>query len=180
MLVLFLAGALALWPFISFVCFAIMGPRRADTLAATVSRRAGMCFLIGVGVAIASVVLAVLVPFVFFWLPGLETAYSIAFFVVAAVGYTGVSLWVGRGLVKGGSGMGATILGAVLITLIQLIPVIGWFIAWPIFAFLALGAAVLSGFGTSVDWLLPRSETEPIGRPRRETLPEAPASEPRA
>ncbi len=174
-LVLFLVCGLALWPLVSFVSFAVMGQQRAETLAATVAQRAGMCFLIGFGVWIASIVLSIFVPFVFFWLPGLHTAYTIAFLVVAAVGYTGVSLWVGRSLVKGGTGMGATILGAILITLIQLIPVIGWFIAWPIFAFMALGAAVLSGFGTSVDWLLPRSETEPIARPRQEPVSYPPA-----
>ncbi len=169
-LVLFLVFGLALWPFVSFVSFAIMGQTRAETLASTVSQRAGMCFLIGVGFWFAAIVLGVFVPFVFFWLPGLETAYTMAFFVVAAVGYTGVSLWVGRGLIKGGTGMGATILGAILITVIQLIPLIGWFIAWPIFGFLSIGAAVLSGFGTSVDWLLPRSETEMIARPPHEPI----------
>ena len=174
-LVLFLIFALALWPFVTFVCFAILGQQRADTLATTVAQRAGMCFLIGFGVWIGSLVLSVFVPFVFFWLPGLETIYTIAFLVVAAVGYTGVSLWVGRGLVKGGTGMGATILGSILITVIQLIPVIGWFIAWPIFGFLALGAAVVSGFGTSIDWLLPRSETESIARPRHEPVSQPPA-----
>jgi len=61
--------------------------------------------------------------------------------------------------------MAPAVLGAGLIGLIQLIPLLGWFIAWPIFGFLALGAAALSGFGTSVDWMLRRSEAEPVPRP---------------
>ena len=52
-----------------------------------------------------------------------------------------------------------------IVTLVQFIPVIGWFIATPIFGFLALGAAILSGFGTSVDWMLQRSEIDPVPRP---------------
>jgi hypothetical protein len=62
--------------------------------------------------------------------------------------------------------MGATgVLGAILVTIFQFIPIIGWFIATPFFGFLALGAAVLSGFGTSVDWMMQRSEAEPVPRP---------------
>ncbi|MEZ5395632.1 MAG: hypothetical protein R2724_22845 [Bryobacterales bacterium] len=85
--------------------------------------------------------------------------------MLAAIGYTGVSFWVGGAFVKSRSIAATGVVGAILITIIQFIPVIGWFIATPVFGFLALGAAVLSGFGTSPDWMIQRSEVDPIPRP---------------
>ncbi|MDA0204558.1 MAG: hypothetical protein O3A53_09890 [Acidobacteria bacterium] len=158
--------ALAIWPVVSFICFAIMGPQRVGVVASTVNERAGMCFLVGLGSWIASILLSVMIPIMFFWMPGgMESVVTLAFFVTAAVGYTGVGYWVGRGMIRGGSGVGATILGSILITFIQAIPVIGWFIAFPIFGWLSLGAAIVSGFGTSADWLFPRTTRDVIARP---------------
>jgi hypothetical protein len=139
----------------------VLGPRRVAVLHETISRRAGMCLLLGFGAWVASIFL----PLVLFWLPPADFIIGLAFFLVAAIGYAGVSYWVGRGLVKSRSITATGVLGAVLVTLIQFVPVIGWFIATPVFGFLALGAAVLSGFGTSVDWMMQRSEVEPMPRP---------------
>ena len=165
-IVIVLLLALAIWPIVSFICFAIMGPQRVGIVASTVNERAGMCFLVGLGSWVASIMLSVMIPIMFFWIPGgMESVVTVSFFIVAAVGYTGVSFWVGREMIKGGSGVGATILGSVLITFIQAIPVIGWFIAFPIFGWLSLGAAILSGFGTSADWLFPRTTRDVIARP---------------
>jgi hypothetical protein len=165
-IVIVLLLALAIWPVVSFICFAIMGPQRVGVIASAVNQRAGMCFLVGLGSWIASIMLTMMLPLMFFWMPGgLESVVTVAFFIAAAVGYTGVSFWVGRGMIKGGSGAGATILGSVLITFIQAIPIIGWFIAFPIFGWLSLGAAILSGFGTSADWLFPRMTRDVIARP---------------
>lgn len=158
--------ALAIWPIVSFICFAIMGPQRVAIVASTVNQRAGMCFLVGLGSWVASIMISVMIPMLFFWIPGgFESVITLAFFVTAAVGYTGVGFWVGRGMIRGGSGAGATILGSILITFIQAIPVIGWFIAFPVFGWLSLGAAILSGFGTSADWLFPRTTRDVIARP---------------
>jgi hypothetical protein len=165
-IVIALLLALAIWPIVSFICFAIMGPQRVGVVASTVNERAGMCFLVGLGSWVASILLSVMIPIMFFWIPGgLESVVTLAFFVAAAVGYTGVGFWVGRGMIRGGSGLGATIVGSILITFIQAIPIIGWFIAFPIFGWLSLGAAILSGFGTSADWLFPRTTRDVIARP---------------
>jgi hypothetical protein len=160
-LVLVAVFALAIWPIVTLVTISALGPRRVAVLHETVTTRAGMCFLLGFGTWIASI----LMPLVLFWLPPAEFIVFLAFMAVAAVGYAGVSYWVGRGLVKSRSMAATGVLGAILVTIIQFIPVIGWFIATPIFGFLALGAAVLSGFGTSVDWMLQRSEADPVPRP---------------
>ena len=153
--------AVALWPVVTLITISALGPRRVAVLRETVSQRAGMCLLLGFGTWVASMFL----PMVLFWLPPADFIIGLAFLVVAAIGYAGVSYWVGRAFVKSRS-MGATgVLGAILVTIFQFIPVIGWFIATPFFGFLALGAAVLSGFGTSVDWMMQRSEVEPVPRP---------------
>jgi len=159
-LLLVAAGLLA-GPFITFVAVAILGEQRVETVQQTVSQRAGMSFLIGLAVWFSSII----VPIMMFWAPGVETLVTIAFFAVAAVGYAGIGLWVGRGMINSNGVMAPALFGSGLVGLIQLIPVIGWFIAWPIFGLLALGAATLSGFGTSVDWMLRRSEAEPVPRP---------------
>jgi hypothetical protein len=164
--VVLLVLALVLWPIVSLFSFVILGHERVGVIAGTVNQRAGMCFLVGVGTWFGSIILTVMMSLFFFWLPGgMESLTTLAFFIVAAVGYTGVSFWVGRGMIKGGNGMGAAVLGSVLITFVQAIPVIGWFIAFPIFCCLSPGAAVLSGFGTSTDWLLPRAAHDVIAKP---------------
>lgn len=163
-LVLFVVASLAFGPILAALTLAVAGERRIEVVRDTLNQRLGMSFLLGVGVFFGSFVLSIALQIVLFWAP-FQIPVGLVLFVVAAVGYAGLGLWVGRGLVRSGGAMGAVVLGSVLIAFVQLIPVIGWFLLWPIFGSLALGAAVLSGFGTSVDWLLPRSETEPIARP---------------
>ena len=153
--------ALCFWPLVTFILITVLGQRRVSVLHETISQRAGMCLLLGFGTSISSTFL----PLVLFWIPPADFLISLAFFTVAAVGYTGVSYWLGRGLVKSRSMRATGVLGAILVTIIQFIPIIGWFIVTPAFAFLAIGAAVLSGFGTSVDWMMQRSEIDPAPRP---------------
>jgi len=166
--VVLLAGivlAIALGPLLAALTLAIAGEQRIETVRQTLNQRFGICFLVGIGIFVGGFILSILLGIALFWLPGANTLVTAATFVVSAVGYTGLGLWVGRGLIRSGGAMGATILGSILITFVQLIPVIGWFILWPVFLMVALGAATVSGFGTSVDWLLPRSEADPIARP---------------
>jgi|GEM_PF-961806 len=162
---LVLIAVIAFLPVVSAIVLAVAGEQRIEVVRQTLNQRFGMCFLIGLGVSIGSFILSILLGIALFWLPGANTIITIGGFVVAAVGYTGLSLWVGRGLMRSGGAMGATVLGAILITFIQAVPIIGWFLLWPFFGCLATGAAVVSGFGTSVDWLLSRAEAEPIARP---------------
>ncbi len=164
-LVIGLLVALAFGPVLAAITLAVLGEPRITVIRDTLNRRLGMCFLVGLAVFVGSFVLSIGLQIALFWAPGVEGLAGMAMFVVSAVGYTGLSLWVGRGLVSNGSAMGSTVLGAILITFVQLIPLLGWFLLWPIFSLLALGAAVVSGFGTSIDWLLRRAETEPIARP---------------
>lgn len=167
-IVLLLLGAvvfLIALPAVAALTHTLLGEERVSVLADTMSLRAGMCFVLGIAVWIGSIVAGIVLSIALFWVPGSESLMSIAFLALAAVGYCGLSHWIGRGLVASGSPMGATVLGAILVTIVQAIPVLGWFIIFPIFGFMALGSAAMSGVGTSVDWLMPRRETDPIPRP---------------
>ena len=120
-----------------------------------------------VAATIAYFVLSFALGIALFWLPGSNLIITALYFVASAVGYAGLALWVGRGLIRSGGAMGAVILGSILVGFIQLVPVLGWFLVWPVFSVTTLGAAILSGLGESVDWLLPRAEAEPIARPQQ-------------
>jgi len=166
--VLLLLGALVFLialPAVAALTHTLLGEERVSVLADTMSLRAGMCFVLGIAVWLGSIVAGIVMSIALFWVPGNESLISIAFLALAAVGYCGLSHWIGRGLVSSGSPMGATVLGAILVTIVQAIPVLGWFIIFPVFGFMALGSAAMSGLGTSVDWLMPRRETDPIPRP---------------
>lgn len=160
--VLLLLLAFAIWPLIAYITYSILGERRAMVLRDTVDRRAGMSFLLGLAIWISWFVLSVAL----FWLPAGDAPLWIAYGVVAAVGYVGICLWVGGGMIRSGNPKGTLVLGAVLVSFIQAVPIIGW-IAWWVFAMMAMGAAALSGFGSSPDWLLRRTETEAMTRPAR-------------
>jgi hypothetical protein len=89
---------------------------------------------------------------------------TLAVFIMLVAGYSGISYWVGRGLLGRSGPLAAALVGAVLVTILQLVPVVGWF-ACGVFALMAVGSALLSGFGTSVDWQVVRSEIEPVVDP---------------
>jgi hypothetical protein len=160
-LVLFLLAGLVLQPLLVLLCFVIMGEQRIGMLADTARHRAGFSFLVGVGLVIASFVFSILAAFL--PVPGAHFPFALALFVVLVVGYAGVSYWVGRGLLPSSSALAAALLGAVLVTIIQLIPIIGQ-IAFMVFSMIALGSAALSGFGTSIDWLVERTSPGPAVR----------------
>jgi hypothetical protein len=161
MLVVLLIGGLVFQPLIAVLTYALMGERRVWVLAETTRSRAGLSFLLGLGIFFASIMVSVLGALPFVWIP---IPVWLVMFVFLVVGYTGISYWVGRSMLSSSGALGATLLGAVLVTILQLIPVVGW-IAWSVFSCMAMGSALLSGFGTSTDWLIRRSEVDPISRP---------------
>ena len=154
-LCLFLLAVLAIHPLLVMLGFAVLRERRFRVLADTAAQRGGFAFAVGIGTSIALFIVSIAA--IAFPLP---LPVFLFFVVFSIVGYCGVSYWVGRGLLRNVGVLGAAVTGAVLITFIQFIPVIGWCV---MFAFwnIAVGCAVLSGFGTSVDWLLPRTEADP-------------------
>ena len=142
------------------VCYLILGQRRVEILATSLRTQAGWALLAGAGVLVGFLVLL----FIFHWTGPLNAVIglflSIAIFVATIVGYTGLSAWVGRGLAGSLAPLGAVILGALVIGLIQAIPLLGLIPAF-LFSLFALGSVALSGFGTAPDWLAQRFSSHP-------------------
>jgi len=157
---IFVVAALLFQPILVLVGFALLKEPRLRVLADTAAQRGGLSFLVGIGTSMALffaniiVVLTFPIPFPVFLL----------FIAISIVGYCGVSYWVGRSILRNSSALAAAFTGAVLITFIQLIPVIGWMVCF-VFWNIAIGSTVLSGFGTSTDWLMSRTESDPWAGP---------------
>ena len=108
-------------------------------LAETARRRAGMSFDSGAGGGRGVVpVERDLGRHPQLWIPGLQFPFSAVIFVLAVVGYAGISFWVGHGMASRAGPLVAVLLGAVLITILQPIPIVGW-LAGFIFFMMALG-----------------------------------------
>ncbi len=159
-LIIFLVAGIVIQPLLVLLCFVLLGERRIAVLAETARRRSGMSFLIGIALCIGSFIFSIaaaMTPII-----SLQIPFGLILFCVLVVGYSGVSYWVGRGMLPRSGGLAAAILGAVLVTIIQLIPIVGQ-ISFFVFSMIALGSAVLSGFGTSIDWLAERTNhIEPV------------------
>ena len=142
------------------LCVAVLGERRIETVVQALRQHTGLGILAGLGVIISFVILVgafhwagPLAPLVFI-------ALSLGMVALAIVGYTGVSAWIGHNLAPSAGLMGAVIAGAVLVGVLQAIPLLGAF-AITIFGLLALGGAALSGMGTNPEWLSQRISNRP-------------------
>ncbi|HEV2116992.1 MAG TPA: polymer-forming cytoskeletal protein [Terriglobales bacterium] len=137
------------------LCVAILGERRIEIIVDSLRRHTGLGLLAGLGVLVGFVILLV----VFHWTgplaPLVFVGSSLALLALAIVGYAGVSAWIGHGLAPAAGLMGAVIAGAVLVGVLQAVPLLGAF-AFVIFGLLALGGAALSGLGTNPEWLSQR------------------------
>lgn len=134
------------------IAYLIAGQKRVETLAATVRERAGLAVLTGLGVIVAAIALFILSAFLGPAMPILALLVCLALGVTLVVGYTGLSYWLGRVLARNAAPLLALLLGAALITILQLIPVLGFFL-FLVFVLLAYGCAALSGYGSATDWL---------------------------
>lgn len=159
-LVMCLITALIVQPLLTLLASAILGPNRLAVLADTAASRGLLSFFLGAGLLFASFLLSFVSIFIPLWIPGLQFPFGAILFVVLVVGYAGVSYWVGRGLAPRANAVLAAFLGAIFVTIVQLIPIVGW-IAGFIFFMMALGTPVVSGFGTAVDWMGGRPNTPP-------------------
>ena len=125
-LVLFLIAALIIQPLLALSCAAVLGPQRLDVLARTAASRGLVSFCVGAGLLTAFFLLSLAGVFIPLWIPGIGLPLSLILFVPLVVGYAGISYWVGHGLLPQVSAMLAAFLGAVLVTIIQMIPIVGW------------------------------------------------------
>ncbi len=155
MLGLFLLSGIGLVPIgiaAALLTYLALGPRRVEVMANALMARAGMAFLIGFGVLIAFVVLIVFSFKMGPAAPWVSLAASLLFGLLVIAGYTGVSYWMGRRTSQTASAVGAVLLGALIVGLIEAIPLAGAF-AIVLFFLFAAGSAALTGFGSEPDWL---------------------------
>ena len=136
----------------------VLGTTRLEVIGKALAEHAPTCFLIGL---VTSIVLGVVALLVAILLP-LSLPMLVAFTILSVVGYCGLSFSVGQNLFSGLRPLSATQLAATLIFVIQFVPVVGW-IATTVLWNVAIGGAVMSGFGTSPDWLTARAEGTSIG-----------------
>lgn len=148
-------------PFFAWIAGLVLGEQRVEVLAETVRQRAGMSFVIGLAVMIGLGFTAV---FLNLMVPAADLILKPVEFVLAATGYAGISFIMGRRLSARASVQGAILMGGFAVMLLQVIPILGWML-WFVLFQMAVGAAVLSGGGTSVDWLFARTEIAPMARP---------------
>ncbi len=153
---IFVVAALLFQPILVLVGFAVLKEPRFRVLADTAAQRGGLSFLVGIGTSMALFFANIIVALTF----PIPFPVFLLFIAITIVGYCGVSYWVGRSILRNSSVLAASFTGAVLITFIQLIPVIGWMVCF-VFWNIAIGSTVLSGFGTSTDWLMSRTEADP-------------------
>jgi len=156
---LLLPGLLVLIGFdllLGAVSYLILRRRRVENLAATIRARRGLTVLAGVGVFVVFSVL-----FSIFDLRIMrrvespaDTVLSIIAVVIFAAGYAGVCTWVGNSVVPGRHPLVAVLLGAAIVTLLLLIPIVG-FLAFVLIALFALGSTALSRFGSTRFGVLP-------------------------
>jgi hypothetical protein len=137
------------------LCYLLAGEQRVDTMVATLRERAGLAFLTGLGVAVGVILLFIFAATLGPLTPIVVIVVALAFLLTLLIGYTGLSSWLGRSLARKTSPLWAVLLGAVLVTILQLIPLVG-LLLFLVFFPLSLGIAALSGYGTAPNWLAER------------------------
>ncbi len=152
---LLLLALLAGWAMnlvLALASYLIAGRRRVEVVAGTAREHVGLALLTGVGVVAAATMLFFFSSYMGRLRSVLTILVSIVLFVALVLGYTGITAWVGKRPARGKSPLVGVMLGTVLITALQLVPVLGW-LAFLVFMILALGSAAASGFGRATDWL---------------------------
>lgn len=135
------------------LAFLILDTKRLETIANTFTGNSPVCFLVGLATCFALGVLGLIVAML---LP-VSLPILLVFLVVSVVGFCGMTYGIGRNLFASLKPLSATQAAAAVIIFIQMVPVVGWLVIavlWNV----AIGAAVLSGFGTATDWLTARAE----------------------
>jgi hypothetical protein len=136
----------------ALVCYAIVGQNRVQVLAGAVRVKPGAMLLAGLVGTVGAVALIVAFAQIPHWAGLFIILEMCLVFLLAVVGYTGLSFWMGRIIAAGSSPVVAVLIGAIVISLLQAVPFLGG-IAVIVFWLLALGSAAFTGFGTGPEWL---------------------------
>ena len=128
------------------VCFLLGGKQRVVTMAKAVRERPWLTLVTGIGCLITVLILLFLSSLLGPAAPFVGILFSSIIWISLVAGYSGMSLSLVDTLARGSDSLGRVLLGAGLITVLQVIPLVGpFFLA--VFVVVALGGAALSGFG---------------------------------
>jgi hypothetical protein len=164
LLLFFFLAAVVTHLVLVLLTYLIAGERRVETVAAAVRERAGLSLLTGLGMLVGAIVLFIVAALMGPVAPVLALLVCLALFLALVVGYTGLSFWVGRALARESAPLLAVLIGALIITVLQFIPILGAF-ACLAFFLLALGSAAVSGLGSGTNWLPQQFAAQPAGTP---------------
>lgn len=124
-------------------CFLLLRGTRLERIRNHLERRLGRCLVAGIGTI--AIIYAIDSTLSLLAIPGrvLSVLFSALFWVMLVLGYAAIALWITSKARKGSATLMSVVVGAVLITILQIIPVVGvLFIVW--FVLLALGSVVVS------------------------------------
>ena len=153
--VLSLTG-MELVPFL--ISYAIMR-RRVENTASTFGRRPIWSLVIGLGLMWAATLLYVGADRLKRWSDYADWGITGLLVIIFAMGYVGLSYWVGSKFLREQAPFGAALAGAMALLVLQLVPVVGSF-AFILMFILAAGCAALSVFGSVPRGAAPASERE--------------------
>lgn len=139
----------------TLLTFAVLGEQRVRAVGEAIEQHAGLALAAGIVACVAFGLIARSVHFA-----TLDLLVLLTLCAGLVTGYAGLSLLVGQRIGRNSRALGMTMGGALVIAAIQVVPILGWMV----FVFcvcIALGGCILSGFGTSPNWLEQRGRQAP-------------------
>jgi hypothetical protein len=159
------------WGIFELLCLVAFGslmlsvfPRQLDAVVDSLAHHPWSCALTGLLGLILLAPLTVMMILTLIGILFIPILYVGVFFA-GAVGYTAVALFIGRHLPIHLGDYGRLALGALIVTLLNMVPIVGTF-AWWLGWLLAFGAVLRTRFGT-------RMAAGPDGRPPAAVVPAA-------
>ena len=153
-LLLVALGTFAVLMVLTGLGYMTLGVQRLETIADAFTGNIAACFLMGLGTCVALAVICLVAVM----LVPVAIPLVLFFLVLSAVGYVGLIFGIGRNLFGGLKPLLATMLAATVTIVVQMVPLVGWLtllVIWNV----AVGAAIMSGFGKDPDWLVVRAES---------------------
>lgn len=130
----------------------VLRARRVGVMAGVLRRGPVQALLVGVVLLAVAILLYAIAEYLG---PGediLDVLVSLVLVVTFAVGYAGLSFWLGSKVPRVQGMLRAALVGAVILTLLELVPLLGVLVFLDLLA-LALGIALVSGWGSAENWL---------------------------
>lgn len=132
----------------------VLGRRRLEVMAGTLAEHAPACLLLGLGsglvLSVAGLVVSLVLP--------VSVPVLVIFCVLSVVGYCGLTYAIALNQFRRVRRLLGVAFAALLVAAIQIIPLVGWLVMLVLWN-VGIGSVVLSGFGSTTDWLMRRART---------------------